>query len=54
MSDHGSKISPEEEQLRLAFGRMVGFVLVAFLLLFGGGIALILIGAAFFRFLGGG
>lgn len=54
MSDHGSKISPEEEQMRLAFGRMVGFVLAAFLLLVGGGIALILIGALFFRFLGGG
>jgi len=37
----------------LAFGRMVGFVLAAFLLLFGGGIALILLGALFFRFLGG-
>lgn len=54
MSDHGSKISPEEEQLRLALGRMVGFVLVSFLLLFGGGVGLILLGAAFFRFLGGG
>lgn len=53
MSDHGSKISPEEEQLRLAFGRMVGFVVVAFLLLFGGGITLILLAAVFFRFLGG-
>lgn len=54
MSHLGSKVSPEEQQLRLAFGRMVGFVLVAFLLLFGGGIALILVGAVFFRFLGGG
>jgi len=53
VSQQASKISPEEEQMRLAFGRMVGFVLAAFLLLFGGGIALILLGALFFRFLGG-
>jgi len=54
VSPEGSKISSEEEKLRLAFGRMVGFVLVASLLLFGGGIALILVGAVFFRFMGGG
>lgn len=54
MSEPGSKISAEEEELRIAFGRMLGFVLAAFVLLFGGGIALILVGAAFFRFLGGG
>jgi hypothetical protein len=54
VSGQGSKLSPQEEQLRLAFGRMVGFVLAAFLLLFGGGIGLILLAAAFFRFLGGG
>lgn len=54
MSEHGSKLSPQEEELRIAFGRMLGFVVVAFVLLFGGGMALILMAAAFFRFLGGG
>jgi hypothetical protein len=49
----GPHISPEEEELRLAFGRMVGFVLAAFFLLIGGGLAMILVAAAFFRFLSG-
>ncbi len=42
-----------EEALRLAFGRMVGFAVAAFVLLLGGGIATILVAAAFFRFLYG-
>ena len=54
MSGPSSGISPEERELRLAFGRMVGFVVAAFALLVGGGIALILVAAAFFRFRGGG
>jgi hypothetical protein len=50
----GPGFSGEEQEIGLAFGRMVGFVLAAFLLLVGGGIGLILLGAVFFRFLGGG
>jgi hypothetical protein len=45
-------MSPEEA-LRLAFGRMLGFAVAAFVLLLGGGIAAILVAAAFFRFLYG-
>ena len=43
-----------EEELRLAFGRAIGFTLAAILLLVGGGILLILIAAAFFRLAFGG
>ena len=43
-----------EEELRLAFGRAIGFTLAALLLLLGGGILLILLAAAFFRFAFGG
>jgi hypothetical protein len=43
-----------EEELRLAFGRAIGFTLAALILLLGGGILLILIAAAFFRFAFGG
>ena len=43
-----------EEELRLAFGRAIGFTLAAFLLLVGGGILLLLIAAAFMRFAFGG
>ena len=53
MREHGSDPSAEDE-LRLAFGRMLGFAGAAVLLLLGGGIALILIAAAFFRFAFGG
>jgi hypothetical protein len=42
------------EELRLAFGRAIGFTLAAFLLLVGGGILLLLIAAAFMRFAFGG
>ena len=41
------------EELRLAFGRAVGFTIAALLLLVGGGILVILIAAAFFGFLFG-
>ncbi len=50
MIDPGSEISAEKE-LRLAFGRMLGFAFAAFFLLLGGGIAAILTAAMFFRFL---
>jgi len=43
-----------EDELRLAFGRAIGFTLAALLLLLGGGILLLLIAAAFFRFAFGG
>jgi hypothetical protein len=46
-------ISPEEE-LRLAFARMVGWVIAVIILTLGGGIALIVAGAVFFSFLRGG
>lgn len=44
----------DEEELRLAFGRAIGFTLAALILLLGGGILLLLIAAAFFRFAFGG
>jgi hypothetical protein len=43
-----------EEELRMAFGRAIGFTLAALLLLLGGGILLVLVAAAFFRFMFGG
>ncbi len=43
-----------EDELRLAFGRAIGFTLAALLLLVGGGFLLILVAAAFFRFAFGG
>jgi hypothetical protein len=43
-----------EEELRLAFGRAIGFTLAALLLLLGGGILLIVLAAAFFGFMFGG
>ncbi len=43
-----------EEELRLAFGRAIGFTVAALLLLLGGGILLLLIAAAFMRFAFGG
>ena len=53
MSDPGDDRTPEDE-LRLAFGRAIGFTLAALLLLLGGAILLLLIAAAFFRFAFGG
>lgn len=47
------ELTPEEE-LKLAFARMAGFVIGASLLLVGSGILLILVAAAFFRFAYGG
>ena len=44
--------SPEDE-LKHAFGRMIGFTIAAIVLLVGGGIALILLAAVFFSFLYG-
>ena len=49
MSDPSDDRAAEDE-LRLAFGRAIGFTLAALLLLVGGAILLILIAAAFFRF----
>ena len=43
-----------EEELRLAFGRAIGFTVAALLLLLGGGVLLILLAAGFFRFMFGG
>ena len=53
MSDSSDDRAAEDE-LRLAFGRAIGFTLAALLLLLGGGILLILIAAAFLRFAFGG
>src|SRR5205807_8949521 len=53
MNDSGDDRAAEEE-LRLAFGRAIGFTLAALLLLLGGGIFLLLVAAAFFRFAFGG
>ena len=43
-----------EDELRLAFGRAIGFTLAAIFLLLGGGVLLILVAAIFFRFMFGG
>jgi hypothetical protein len=42
-----------EDELKLAFGRMIGFTIAAIVLLVGGGIALIVLAALFFGFLYG-
>jgi hypothetical protein len=42
-----------EDELKLAFGRVIGFTIAAIVLLVGGGIALILLAAVFFSFLYG-
>jgi len=44
--------SPEDE-LKHAFGRVIGFTIAAIVLLVGGGIVLILLAAVFFGFLYG-
>jgi hypothetical protein len=46
-------MSPEDE-LKQAFGRVIGFTIAAIVLLVGGGIALIVLAAVFFGFLYGG
>jgi hypothetical protein len=43
-----------EDELRLAFGRAIGFTAAALGLLLGGGVLLILLAAIFFRFMFGG
>lgn len=51
-----SKPTPDPtpaEALRDDLGRALGFATAAFLLLLGGGIAVILVAALFFRFLSG-
>jgi hypothetical protein len=53
MSENPGPFSAEDE-LRLAFGRAIGFTLAAIGLLLGGGVLLILLAAVFFRFMFGG
>lgn len=53
MTDGPDDRTPEDE-LRLAFGRAVGFTLAALILTLGGGVLLILVAAAVFRFALGG
>lgn len=53
MSETREPISAEDE-LRLAFGRAIGFTVAAIGLLLGGGVVLILLAAIFFRFMFGG
>ena len=43
-----------EDELRLAFGRAIGFTVAAIGLLLGGGVVVILLAAIFFRFMFGG
>ena len=43
-----------EDELRLAFGRAIGFTVAAIGLLLGGGVLLILLAAVLFRFMFGG
>jgi hypothetical protein len=54
MSNASDDQRADEDELRLAFGRAIGFTLAALLLLVGGAVLLILIAAAFFRFAFGG
>jgi hypothetical protein len=42
-----------EDELRLAFGRMLGFTAAAIILLVGGGIVVIFVASVFFGFLYG-
>ncbi|HXN03321.1 MAG TPA: hypothetical protein VN895_00680 [Candidatus Acidoferrum sp.] len=44
----------DEDELRLAFGRAIGFTVAAVALLLGGGVVVILVAAIFFRFMFGG
>jgi hypothetical protein len=53
MSENPGPQSPEDE-LRVAFGRAVGFTIAAFALLVGGAVVVILLAAIFFRFMFGG
>jgi hypothetical protein len=53
MSETHEPLSDEDE-LRLAFGRAIGFTVAAIGLLLGGGVVVILLAAIFFRFMFGG
>jgi hypothetical protein len=53
MSENPGPLSPEDE-LRMAFGRAVGFTVAALALLLGGGVVVILLAAILFRFMFGG
>jgi hypothetical protein len=53
MSENPEPQSAEDE-LRLAFGRAIGFTVAALALLLGGAVVLILVAAIFFRFMFGG
>jgi hypothetical protein len=53
MSETTDRPTPEDE-LRVAFGRAIGFTIAALVLLLGGGVVLILLAAIFFRFMFGG
>lgn len=53
MSDLPEPMSAQDE-MRLAFGRAIGFTVAAIALLLGGGVLLILLAAIFFRFMFGG
>jgi len=44
---------PAMDELWHSFGRAIGFTIAAFALLLGGGVLLIIIASAFFRFIGG-
>ena len=52
MNPPPDELTPEDE-LKLAFGRVIGFTVAAIVLLVGGGIALIPLAAVFFGFLYG-
>ncbi|TMD42958.1 MAG: hypothetical protein E6I88_02975 [Chloroflexi bacterium] len=43
----------EEEELRMAFGRVLGFTIAAIVLVLGGGVLVLVIAAIFFGFLYG-
>jgi hypothetical protein len=53
MSENPGPQSPEDE-LRVAFGRAIGFTVAAFALLLGGAVVVILVAAIFLRFMFGG
>jgi hypothetical protein len=53
MSENPVPQSPEDE-LRVAFGRAIGFTVAALALLLGGAVVLFLLAAIFFRFMFGG
>lgn len=52
LKDAAAEVSPEDE-LRLAFGRMLGFTAAAIILVIGGGILVLVVAGAFFGFLFG-